>query len=149
MHRFEFSASSCQNSSSLSLVYSFIEYGDATLSVVVSGTTETLLLSPTVVHVFLPGCMQNEETPYQCYRQPTSEQLVNRIFEYDCEFDHNECELIGSDRCLSSESYCWGYGEYRPSCTSATSNELLCSCTHYSCVTGQCYRMNGLYNRRD
>lgn len=139
---------SCSNSTRFRLSYIFAEYYDVHISILIRDTilsTQTSLLSSVAISIITPGCTQVEDKPYQCYLRPTSQQLVNRQFEYECAADSSECNLIGSDRCSSNESYCWGYGEYRPSCTNALSNELACSCIHYSCITGQCYRENGLY----
>ena len=138
----------CSNSTRFRLSYSFVEYDDVFISILIRDTvlsTQTSLLSSVAVSVLTSGCTQVEGKPYQCYLRPTLQQLADRQFEYECAVDSSACNLIGTDRCSSSESYCWGYGEYRPSCTSAQSNELACSCIHYSCITGQCYRESGLY----
>ena len=139
---------SCTNTTRFRLAYSFAEYNDVLISILIRDnlySTQTSLLSSFAVSVISPGCTQNEDKPYQCYTRPTSQQLADREFEYVCAEESSACSLIGTDRCSSNESYCWGYGEYRPSCTNALSNELACSCIHYSCITGQCYRENGLY----
>ena len=142
------SAGSCENNQSiysLYVDYQFVQFGIAILKIkgYDSIKQESYKFHNDIRITIDPlGCSQGESKTFQCYKYPYNEELETRNFQSTCNLNSNECD-VGIDqnsRCNDTQSYCWGYREFFPLCTSALSSDLECYCITNKCSTGQCYR---------
>lgn len=137
------SCSDSQGRYSLSLDYFFMHQGTAMVQIVYHDpiTGDEIAIDNGIIELDAPGCSQEETKTFQCFSNPTEEEMRQRSFKSVCVDSSKDCAIgVQGSECNSTSSYCWGFREFLPRCTNALSSTLECYCISNKCSTGQCYK---------